>query len=245
LQISIASKDCTKANTQGQAGQAACSRDITFSLALFAHATNQIMFATEDCRHGQTFNTICGSSIALSVEAIAEAAYSASKAALFAVTPTPIDNRAPDLNEVRKGISELAVTMSQFGNTLSRAVRTCAKQALGIHETDSEEPRNFHGPWTNQKLGEPRSGRLPPYLNDWAMQVLALGQNAGTTFFLILLLLTIPFTGVAFLLFRFRTSNAIMAAGESDASRPCMITRSREVELLPYRWDMSDQSYMT
>jgi len=184
LEISFAAKDCTVANTGDQAGQAICAQDVTFMVALFAHASNQIMFATEDCRYGSTFNTVCGSSIALSVEAIGEAAYSASKAAEYAVTPRDVDGQTPDFDEIRSAIQELSVSLQQFGQTLSRSVRTCVRQVLGLEEGKQvfkelkKEARRFMGPWQSEPVREPRREPLAPYLQGWTVQILALGQPA-------------------------------------------------------------------
>jgi len=184
LEISFAANDCKANNTGEQAGQAVCAQDVTFMVALFAHASNQIMFATEDCRYGSTFNAICGSSIALSIEAIGEAAYSASKAAEFAVTPADIDGQAPNFDEVRESIQELSISMQQFGQTLSRSVRSCVRQVFGMKQgktslkTLRQQAQRFTGPWEAQRLREPRTERLAPFLRSWTLQIVALGQPA-------------------------------------------------------------------
>jgi len=237
-EISMVVNDCTKNNTQDVLGQAICSTDITFLLSISAHATNQIMFATEDCQYGQAFNTICGSSIALSVESLAEAALFASLAAFYAVTPDTVDGLTPNLNAIGKSVSEMSVSLGQFGSTLSRAVRTCALQAVGV-ESENREPtdaRNFQGPWESDKLGEPRHGRLPVFLRDWAMQMLhASRKKSHNLIFEFGILATGISAAVLVPIFRRRTVSQGVTSNDDDDDavvEPCINNADKESQLV-------------
>jgi len=142
-------------------------------MALAAHVVDQLMFATEDCVFGSTFNTICGSSISLSVAAMGEAAYAGSQIAIFSVD----DDGEPAFDDVRVSVQHLSTSMSQFTSTLSTAVRICTVKALGMQQkqrTDDDlekELRDYKGPWQNGPLTEAREPQLAPFLESWVKQV--------------------------------------------------------------------------
>jgi len=173
FEINFATADCLEENTQDLAGTATCSQDVTYTMALAAHVADQLMFATEDCVFGSTFNTICGSSISLAVEAIGEAAYAGSQIAIWSVD----DDGGPAFDDVRGSVQDLSTSMSQFTSTLSTAVRICTVEALGLQQKQGSEDelekelRGYKGPWQNSPLTESREPKLAPFLESWVKQV--------------------------------------------------------------------------
>jgi len=117
--VGVAVKECCDKHTQNHAGLAQCVTDVAYTIQNYAKTTNEIIWATEDCSKDATMNTVCGSDIAMAIEAVAAASAAAAHIAAFAVKE--------DWSSTQGEFQSLGDALMSLGQKMGGAISQCVE----------------------------------------------------------------------------------------------------------------------